>query len=620
MTDTSARPASSIPNPTLMIYALGFTALAVMPWIGNDYHLHVISILLVHVLIAASLNLVMGYLGIFSLGHVALLGLGAYAMGNLFAAVGVIYPIAVLGGAVFAAASGAIVALPALRLSGFYLAIVTLSFSMFVHWLFIHGGQLTRGASGMILSHPDFSWAGLKSSVGMFYLTLLAAAVALRSLYNVVASPVGRSLLCISDQPHIAAGLGIDVARAKITTFAYSAFIAGLAGALYGGVVSVIDPASFHVMAMMFQFMMVVVGGLGAILGSVLGATIVTFGLEILRPFAGYWEIIFGGVLLLSLLFMPYGVYGFLAKVWPALREQRHVPANQPMAADSAGRLELFAPAAGPSATPLPAAVEIIDVSKSFGGVRAIDGLSLSLEGGRIHGIIGPNGSGKSTLINLISAYERPDTGVIQVLGSDLSQRAEHSVAGLGVSRTYQNLHLVKGLSVLENVLLGLYPRSSASPLSIVTRSPSFLSEERAHVERAYAALDFVGAGDLANRLANELSGGQMRLVEIARAIAGGPRLILMDEPAAGLSIVRIDVIKRLVERINRELGVTVVLVEHVLNVVMDISHTITVLDAGKVLAVGTPDSVRNDERVRDVYFGRRPAAEEAGLASANRI
>lgn len=601
--------------PTALIYGLGMASLLVLPLSANAYQLHVLSILLIHILVAVSLNLVMGYIGAFSFAHVAILGLGAYAMGNLFTDVGLIYPLAVLGGAFFAATVGAMVALPALRLSGLYLAVVTLSFTMFVHWLFIHGGALTKGASGMIVARPDFTWIGVTPAIGTYYVVLLVAVLCLRCLYNVIASPLGRSMLCIADQPQIAPGFGINTVRTKVGTFAFSAFIAGLAGGLYGGVVSVIDPASFHVQSMIMQFIMVVVGGLGGMLGAIIGATAVTIGLEALRPFAGLWEIVFGGVLLLTLLVMPYGIYGSLSRRFPSLREARHVPLLQSLAVEPGAfeRKTATAPR-HPERDELHPAVQLSDVRKAFGGLQAIDGLSLQVKRGHVHGIIGPNGSGKSTLINLISAHYRPDSGDIAVFGSDILRLPEHAIAALGVGRTYQNLHLVKGLTVLENVLLGLYPVSRASAAAVALRSAAFRSEERAHVERAYAALDFVRMADLADRPSNELSGGQMRLVEVARAVIGQPELILMDEPAAGLSLVRIDTLKNLVERINQELGITVVMVEHVLNVVMDVSHRVTVLDAGQVLAEGTPQEIRQDDRVRDVYFGRtRQVSERPG-------
>lgn len=592
-----------LPAPITLAYGAALAVMILLPLIANAYHIHVLSILLVHVLIAVSLNLVMGYIGMFSLGHVALLGLGAYAMANLFFTLGLFYPVAVLGGALFTALVGAIVVLPALRLNKLYLSIVTLSFAMFVHWLFIHGGAITHGASGMIIPRPDFGWLGLSPASGIFYLTLFAVVVTLRCVYNIVASPIGRSMLCVADQPHIAAGLGIGSFRLKLGVFAVSAFIAGLAGGLYGGIVSVVDPASFHILSIILQFMMVIVGGLGAILGSVLGGATITIALEALRPFAGLWEIAFGAALLLSLLFMPNGMYGYLVRFAPSFRERRHV--HHVRAAEVLAPTGAGANGARSTSDASPPVIEISELVKSFGGVRAIDGVSLRVEAGTVHGIIGPNGSGKSTLINLISAHERPDSGRIVVQDRDIATLPEHAVASLGVSRTYQNLHLVKDLTVLENVLLGLHPVARVSPAMVALRAPAFLRQERAQIELARGALDFVGLSEFTERLASELSGGQMRLVELARAVVGEPRLILMDEPAAGLSIVRIDTLKALVRRINRELGVTVVMVEHVMNVVMEVSDRITVLDTGRILAEGVPSTVRADDRVRDVYFGR---------------
>lgn len=255
------------------------------------------------------------------------------------------------------------------------------------------------------------------------------------------------------------------------------------------------------------------------------------------------------------------------------------------------------------------AALALEGVSIRFGGIRALEGVSCRVPAGQLRGIIGPNGSGKTTLLNVISRIHPVTGGAIRIFGEDVTRWPNHAVARHGVMRTYQRAALVDQLTVLENVMLGLHATRRQPLLDAAFRTPRFRRLERESVERARETLEFVGIGQLADRRGDELSGGQMRLVEIARAVASRPRVLLLDEPAAGLSLVRIDEIADLIRRINRELGVTVVLVEHVLNLVMSLCERISVLVSGQLLVEsGSPSEVQEDPRVREAYLGQARA------------
>ena len=260
------------------------------------------------------------------------------------------------------------------------------------------------------------------------------------------------------------------------------------------------------------------------------------------------------------------------------------------------------------------AALALEGVSIRFGGIRALEGVSCRVPAGQLRGIIGPNGSGKTTLLNVISRIHPVSEGAIRIFGDDVTRWPNHAVARHGVMRTYQRAALVDQLTVLENVMLGLHATRRQPLLDIAFRTPRFRRIERESVERARETLEFVGIGQLADRRGDELSGGQMRLVEIARAVASRPRVLLLDEPAAGLSLVRIDEIADLIRRINRELGVTVVLVEHVLNLVMSLCERISVLVSGQLLVEsGSPSEVQEDPRVREAYLGQARARGPGG-------
>jgi ABC-type branched-subunit amino acid transport system ATPase component len=249
--------------------------------------------------------------------------------------------------------------------------------------------------------------------------------------------------------------------------------------------------------------------------------------------------------------------------------------------------------------------LEINDCSIHFGGIKALDHVDLLVPEGEIRGVIGPNGSGKTTLLNIVSGLYPVDSGNISLFGHDITHRPAHEVSRLGLARTFQNLQLVNNLTVLENVMLGLCGSLRTSLCGIVIRSRKFRREEKEAERRAREALRFVDLEFLADRRGDELSGGQMRLVEFARALVSKPRILLLDEPAAGLSLVRIDAIQKLISRTSTELGVTIILVEHVLNLVMTLSHKVTVLQSGSVLCEGSPEEVRSNESVCEAYLGR---------------
>ena len=255
------------------------------------------------------------------------------------------------------------------------------------------------------------------------------------------------------------------------------------------------------------------------------------------------------------------------------------------------------------------AALTLRGVSINFGGIRALEDVSCEVPAGQLRGIIGPNGSGKTTLLNVISRIYPVSAGAIRLFGDDITRWPNHAVARHGVMRTYQRVALVNQLTVLENVMLGLHATRRQALFDIAFRTQGYRRLERESVDRARETLEFVGIEDLADRKGDELSGGQMRLVEIARAVVSRPRVLLLDEPAAGLSLVRIDEISELIRRINGELGVTVVLVEHVLNLVMSLCERISVLVSGQLLVEsGTPSEVQEDPRVREAYLGQARA------------
>jgi branched-chain amino acid transport system permease protein len=310
----------------LMPVALVGTALAVLlPWVAGSYELYILSIASINVMVAASLNLIIGYAGQFAKASVAFMGLGSYATALLMVRAGWSFWIAWPTGAIVAAAIGTVVAMPALRLRGMYLAIISISFVLIVNWAFVHMHVITKGAgaSGFAVN-LNLELAGLTKEQSIFYLNLGAMLTVLWLLRNLIASTYGRALLCMSEQQHAAPSLGINLFHLKVSVFAIAGAVAGLAGGLHAVTLGYVDPMNYYLPQLVLHLSMVAIGGICSLLGSVIGALLITFGLEVLREFKGFWEIAVGTLLLASIVFFPRGFAGFIERTIPGLRERRH--------------------------------------------------------------------------------------------------------------------------------------------------------------------------------------------------------------------------------------------------------------------------------------------------------
>jgi branched-chain amino acid transport system permease protein len=300
--------------------------LAIAPWVLNPYKLHVLNVLVINIMLITALNLVMGYAGQFAKANVAFMGLGAYTMGLLVVRADLSFWLAWPAGALLATVVGTLVALPALRLRGLYLAVLTISFVLIVHWSFIHLRWITGGASGFSVPAPNFGPVPLSSTMAIYYLALVTMLAVMWLVRNLVASGFGRALLCLAEQEVIAPSVGINVFRTKVAVFALSGAIAGLAGGLHAVTLRYVDPQNFWLLQLVIQLCMVALGGVSSLLGSVLGASLITLLLEALRAFKGLWEFAVGALLLCTIIFFPRGLAGLVEDRLPALRERRHVP------------------------------------------------------------------------------------------------------------------------------------------------------------------------------------------------------------------------------------------------------------------------------------------------------
>jgi ABC-type branched-subunit amino acid transport system ATPase component/ABC-type branched-subunit amino acid transport system permease subunit len=653
---------------------LGVAALALFPFVvTSPYYLHLLVVIAIFSVVTLGLDIVFGYTGEVSLGHAALFGIGAYTAGVLAFQLDIGFLAALVPAIVVTAAFGAILALPALRVTGPYLAMVTLAFGTIVQILINEMTFLTNGPLGISLEKPMFvdlrDYAGIFSFLDMsakrlrdvefYYVVAVALVVTLVVINRLVASRYGRAFEALRDSPIASDCMAVSVYKHKVLAFVVSAGFAGLGGALFAYSEQYIAPNNFS-FDLSIQFLLAVtMGGRKSRVGPMLGAAIVVYlpnlladidqfravaaGIALVAVLAGAWAIrqnpeerwrtmvpvalclgffafslllekitdykltVFGLMILFVVYYLPDGIFGFLRRTvaefrpgW--VRDHPVITAH----GDAAHVWSATAPVVQPG-RPL---LEVRQAVMQFGGLRALDRIDLTVMPGTIHGLIGPNGSGKSTMMNVLTGIYVPTSGDILFEGASIAGRKSPAIAAAGIARTFQNVQLFGELTLIENIMVGLHHTYSASMAEVALGTPGARAQEAAARVRAASLLRFVGLEALANEEARNLPYGRQRLLEIARALALDPKLLLLDEPAAGLTAPDIRELIDIIRKI-RDHGITLLLIEHHMDVVMSLSDTVTVLDFGQKIAEGKPAEVQADERVIAAYLGGS-AAEAA--------
>ena len=565
---------------------------ACLPLLGDSYLGVIATRACIYWVLVSGLNLVVGFAGQIAIGWVALLTLGAYVTSVLTA--GTVMPelspyLALLAAAVFGAIFGVIVGLPALRLRTFYFAMTTLGFATIVTQVALAWKSVTGGGVGV--PGPVFPWP-FSSPWGFYYFCLGLAVICTWMTTNIAASRFGRSLVAIRDAEVAAESVGISKPALLVTVFLFSGAVAGIAGGLFASLQSYITPDAFTFDLSVLFFIAILIGGRGSILGPLLGTIILTALPEFAAPLVAWSTFLYAVLLLVIVLAVPGGIADMLDyKNRRPLEQHREI---RP-------RPELLSQVMGESAPP--GLLTLKGISLSFGGVRAIDGVDLEIKTGEVHGLIGPNGSGKTTTLNVISGYYAPQDGQVRLDGKALRPRSPHTRARLHIARTFQTPRLVGEASVLENVMIGGTTQGRGRFVESLLALSRHRRDEAHLREAATAALAVVGLEQLASVRSDRLQHSELRFVEIARALMLHPSFLLLDEPAAGLSVDEIKRLGALIVTISRR-GTGVLLVEHHADLIFDICDRVTVLNLGKVLASGTPTEIRAHREVINAYLG----------------
>jgi branched-chain amino acid transport system ATP-binding protein len=531
------------------------------------YYGFLLGLMAVTALVGIGLNILYGLVGEVSLGQAGFLALGAYGVAILTTKAGLNFWGALPLTIIIVAAISAILSVPALRLTGPYLAMVTIAFGFIVESVSIEWADLTGGSSGISGIPAPFPTNGMAMLICVF------AALGVAGFYLLARSPLGLAMRAVASAPSAARGIGIGPLPVRTAAFVLAAAAAGLAGGLQAALTGFIAPSSFPFSQSILLLLGVVVGGAGRTWGPIIGAAIVGLLPELLAGLAEYRLLVFGAALLLVLWLAPGGVAGLFEAF-------RKVDPSSLRKIDASPALAFLAQRRG--------ALQARHLRVAFGGVVAVGGVDLDAPPNRITSLIGPNGAGKTTLINLVSGFQRGDAGTVHVREVDVTGLPAHQIARAGLARTFQTAQPFTGLTVLDNVRLGLL-------------RGRWFGEAKPELARALLAL--VGYEGSNSTASESLPHVDRRLLEIARALATRPSILLLDEPAAGLGAADTARLDQLLQRLAQA-GLAIVLVEHDMALVMAVSHEIVVLDAGRSIACGKPASVRADPAVKAAYLG----------------
>jgi ABC-type branched-subunit amino acid transport system ATPase component/ABC-type branched-subunit amino acid transport system permease subunit len=561
-------------------------------FVTNSYYQLMMTLVLVWAIMGLSWNMLSGYTGLVSFGHGAFFGLGAYFTVLSHVYFGLTPWIAIPLSGVIGALAGVLIGLPTFRLRGHYFALSMLAYPLALLYVFEWLGfqevsvpmeRVNPAAYMQFSDHRIHTWIALAMLMGVVVITRM-----------VERSRFGMALIAIKQNEAAAEAAGIDTLRWKLKAMTLSAAIAGAVGGFYAVVLLVVTPIAVFGMLVSAQALTVAMfGGVGTVWGPIIGALILiptseTLHAELGAKLPGIQGVIYGLAIVAVILMAPEGVFW---KVRDRLRKRA--------ATDGAAA----APTA-PQAPPPPRArvtsgkvlLEVNNISKAFGGLKAVQNVSFKVYEGQILGIIGPNGAGKTTLFNLLNGFLNPDEGEVILDGQNMVGRKPHVLCAAGVGRTFQIMRPFLRMSVADNVVVGAYVAAKTD------------DEARAFAREAIAR---VGLSAIADKMAGELTTKELRLMELARALAGKPRILLLDETLAGLGHSEVGDVIDVVRRLAAE-GTTIVIIEHTMQAMVKLVDSFVVLNHGKVLVDGEPEGVTRDPRVIEAYLGAKWSAAHA--------
>jgi len=544
----------------------------------DDYVANILMQAATYAIAVFGLSIVLGLCGQINLAQAAFFALGAYAVGLGTADYRLPFWLCLAVGIAIALASGALLGVATLRLGGHYLAMVTISFQQILTVVLINAIGFTHGPDGV----SSIGRPALFAS-GQAFLALAVAAFAISGyfVWRLPNTRLGRAMRAVRDNELAASAAGVDVFRTKVTAFALCAGLGGLGGGLFAGGFSYVSPDQFAFSDSIVLLTMALLGGVSSPIGSAIGTGLLILipeWLRFLKSVPGLYLAIYGAAVILIVIFMPDGIWGFVGRLFRP--RARAAPQTEPLALR-------------PAASSADFVLDVRGLAKYFGGLKAVDGVDFTVRRGEVHALIGPNGSGKTTTLNVVTGLYRATAGRIFVDGVDVTALPAHKRTSAGLARTFQNIRLFRSMTALENVVIGAEREGN----TLVEAGHGALQS------RARAALDFVGLGSRAHETVPSFSYGHQRLIEIARALAANPTVLLLDEPAAGLNSSEKKALHDLLDRIAAE-GLTILIIDHDMTLIAGVAEHLTVLNFGRRIADGETAEVLRQPDVVTAYLG----------------
>jgi branched-chain amino acid transport system ATP-binding protein/branched-chain amino acid transport system permease protein len=597
-----------------LAHAVLLGVLILLPFVLGDFDVHIALVALIYAILALGLSLALGYAGQVNLAQAACFGMGAYttAVVTLHTSIGYwgAFPLSILAGGLL----GVVVAIPSLRVQSHYLGIVTLGLALSFTAI-LTNWSLTGQAIGLPgVPGPTFFGANLENEHNYYFVVLTALVVLFSLALLITSTTLGRRFRALRDDAVAAAHNGVEVPYYRIIAFMLSGAFGGVAGALYAGRIHYVSPDTYSLSVMFLLLAMVIVGGRDNIYGAVLGGVLLIWVRQEFQDLQRYQQIGYGALIVAMVVFAPSGLAGLFSSAWRRIAPGRLSASSSVeatleedqvvgLAVDEAGLETVSAAEADVSKHERELVLQIKSVTKRFRGLVALDDITIDVYAGTIHGIVGPNGSGKTTLFNIVTGVYGPSQGSVLLFGKRISGLPAYRVARKGVARTFQGVRLFRSLTVSENIMIALDKNGPLSIWRYFLAPWLVLFGERDLRVRADRHLSRYGLSSVADFLGTNLPYGQQRLVEIARAMAGDPKILLLDEPAAGLNSTEMRDLGDLIRTISAS-GVTVLLIEHNMGLVMSLCERVTVLASAAVLADGPPEAIARDEHVIEAYLG----------------
>ena len=635
--------------PLLIASAALFLLPLVVP---NPYYIHLAETILIYIILLFGLDIVVGYIGQVSLGHAALFGIGAYTAGVLYLQLDLPFWLTLPASIFVSAIFGGILALPALKVIGPYLAMVTLAFGTIVQILINEMSFITAGPVGIKIPKPTLNGIPM-NEMEYFWVVGAFMIISLIVVDRFLKSQMGRAFEALRDSPIACDCMGVSVYRFKVIAFIISAGFAGLAGCLYAYSEQYVSPNTYNNELAVLFLLAIIMGGRKSRLGAVIGAAIIVLlpklldditlfryvasiiaslmvvggGLALIKqlttpkrlaiPLLGTlslaifsfwldsiadWRLsIFGIMILLVVYYLQNGIVGFAKSFYAALVGKTRTSPGELIIIDEDSKVDFISAVSNEASGE--DLLHVKEILMQFGGLKALNNVDITVKRQTIHGLFGPNGSGKSTMMNVLTGIYIPTAGGVTYAGNNIVGKTSSEIALAGIARTFQNVQLFSEMTALQNILVGLHHTFNSNLLDIALHLPRYLKEEKAARNRAMGLLKFVGLEKLANEEARNLPYGKQRLLEIARALALDPKLLLLDEPAAGLTAPDITELLQIIRKI-RDHGITFILIEHHMDVVMSVCDIVSVLDFGQKIAEGKPAEIQSNEKVIHAYLG----------------